>query len=284
MTGQDDDMFTCMKQLKDDEQPFALVTVVRTEDATSVKAGTKVVVRGDGTMIGWVGSGCAAAAVRKAAAQALLDGQPRMIRVRPAARADEDAVIPGIEAHTNHCPSGGTVELFVEPVLPRPEIVILGASPTARALGDLARRIGYAVTVAALAEDHADFADVDRLVEGFDLSKIAWRRDAYVVVATQGKRDRDALKAALATPAAYVAMVASRRKAAVLKQTLIEAGVPAEALARLRAPAGIDIAAVGPAEIALSILAEIIRERHGEGRAARVAPEKHSREGRDARH
>jgi xanthine dehydrogenase accessory factor len=269
MTDRDDDILECMRHLKDDYQPFALATVLRTEDATSVKAGAKAVVRADGSLVGWLGSGCAATAVRKAAAQALADGKPRLIRVRPSERSEEDARFPGIEAHNNNCPSGGTIELFIEPVLPRPEIVILGASPVAHALSRLARDLGFVVTVAADAAERESFAGVDRFIEGFGLADHPWRDDVQIVVATQGKRDREALRAALLSPAARVSLVASRRKADVLRARMVEEGVPAEALARLMAPAGLDIGAVTPAEIALSILAAIVRERNAGAGAAR---------------
>ena len=273
-----DDILECMRHLKDDDQPFALATVVRTEDATSVKAGAKAVVRADGTLVGWLGSGCAAGAVRKAAAQALVDGKPRMIRVRPAARAGEDPSHPGLEPHNNNCPSGGTIELFVEPVLPRPELVVMGASPVARALARLAATLGFVVTVAADPADREAFAEADAFLDGFDLARHAWRGDAQIVVATQGKRDREALRAALLSPAKRVAMVASRRKAEVLRARMREDGVPPEALAKLIAPAGLDIGAVTPAEIALSILAAIVRERNGGARTATLAPEAESSE------
>ncbi len=269
MTDRDDDILECMRHLKDDYQPFALATVLRTEDATSVKAGAKAVVRADGSLVGWLGSGCAATAVRKAAAQALADGKPRLIRVRPSERSEEDARFPGMEAHNNNCPSGGTLELFIEPVLPRPEIVILGASPVAHALSRLARGLGFVVTVAADAAEREGFAGADRFIEGFGLADRPWRDDVQIVVATQGKRDREALRAALLSPAARVSLVASRRKADVLRARMAAEGVPAETLARLIAPAGLDIGAVTPAEIALSILAAIVRERNGGAGAGR---------------
>src|SRR5262249_44682067 len=158
----------------------------------------------------------------KAAAQALLDGKVRLIRVRPETRATEDE-LPGVEYYLNSCASGGVIELFIEPVLPKPALVVAGASPTARALADLGRRMGFAVHVAAMKEDLAGFASADERLEGFDLAKLPRIADAFVVVATQGKRDRAALTGALASSAGYVAFVGSRRKAAVLSETLVEA-------------------------------------------------------------
>src|SRR5262245_52818408 len=151
-----EDIADCMTRMRGDRQPFAVATVVRTEDATAAKAGAKAVIRADGTVIGWIGGGCAVGAARKAAAQALLDGKVRLIRVRPQARAAEDA-LPGVEYYINSCASGGVIELFIEPVLPKPALIVVGASPTAHALADLGRRVGFAVHVAALEEDLASF-------------------------------------------------------------------------------------------------------------------------------
>ncbi len=240
------DIVDCMTAMRGDHQPFAVATVVRTEDATAAKAGARAVIRADGSLVGWIGGGCALAAVRKAAAQALLDGRARMIRVRPAARSGEDS-LPGVEYYVNSCASAGVIELFVEPVLPKPVLLVVGASPTARALADLGRRLGFAVSVAALADDLAPFDSADSLIAGFDLAGLPRLAEAFIVVGTQGKRDREALRAALASPAPYVAFVGSRRKAATLPALL----------ARLRSPAGLDLGAATPEEIALSVLAEI---------------------------
>jgi xanthine dehydrogenase accessory factor len=255
-----EDVVDCMTRMRGDRQPFAVATVVRTENATAAKAGAKAVIRADGSVIGWIGGGCAVGAARKAAAQALLDGKARLIRVRPEGRAAEDA-LPGVEYYLNSCASGGLIELFIEPVLPRPALVVAGASPTARALAELGRRLGFAVHVAALKEDLAGFETADDRLEGFDLAKLPRIGEAFVVVATQGKRDREALAGALASPAPYVAFVGSRRKAAVLTDALVAGGLNRATLARLKAPAGLDIGAATPEEIALSILAEIVQLR-----------------------
>lgn len=272
MSADMEDIIDCMARMKGDGQPFALATVVRTEDATAAKAGAKALIRADGSMVGWIGGGCAQGAARKAAGDALLDGRPRMVRVYPKDRPAAAGSATGIELHGSGCPSGGTIELFVEAVLPRPSLIVAGASPTARALADLGRRSGFAVTVAALEEDQAGFDHADQRIVGFDLSG-AFRVDTgYVVVATQGKRDRDALAGALASGAPYVAFVGSRRKAGALKQAMIEKGLPADRVAALHAPAGLDIGAATPEEIALSILAEIVQERGAAARLAAAAP------------
>ena len=259
MTVDSEDVIDCMARMKGDAQPFALATVVRTKAATSAKVGAKAVIRADGSMVGWVGGGCTLGAVRKAAREALGDGRARMIRVRPDAEADpaED----GTEDYRNACASGGTVELFVEPILPRPSLIVAGASGTARALRALGRNAGFTVTAAALAEDLEGIAEADETLTGFELSQSPRAAASFIVVATQGKRDREALEAALRCGAPYVAFIGSRKKAADLKAQLAGRGIAAERLEALRAPAGLDIGAVTPEEIALSILSEIVRER-----------------------
>jgi xanthine dehydrogenase accessory factor len=258
MSGDIDDVIDCMARMKGEEQPFAVATVVRSEGATAARSGAKAVIRADGTMVGWIGGGCTLGAVKKAAAKALADGQARLIRVRP---DDAGPSGEGIEDFTNSCLSGGTADIFIEPMVPRPALMILGASPTALALADLAKRLGFAVTAAALAGDVDAFDSVDRRISGFDLAAEPRAAASYIVVATQGKRDREALRNALATGAAYVAFIGSRRKASQLAAELAAEGVDRARLAGLRSPAGIHIGAVTPAEIALSILSEIIAER-----------------------
>src|SRR5262249_7277212 len=154
--------------------------------------------------------------------------------------------------------SRGTMDIFVEPVLPRPELVIAGSSPVAVALADLAPRVGFAVAVCAPAEEQRAFAEADRRIEGYQLSSEA-RRSRFIVVSTQGGGDEAALAAALAVESNYVAFVGSRRKAEALKAALAKHGIDPARLANLKAPAGLDLGAIAPEEIALSILAEIIQ-------------------------
>ena len=269
-----DDLIDVMAELKGKQQSFAIATIVRTQDATSAKAGAKAVVTADGAMVGWIGGGCTQGAVRRAAQQALADGRARLVSVRPSDAMEAEGIAPGpsaegVEYHRSVCPSGGTVEVFVEPMLPRRTLVVCGASPVAHALADLGRHMAFAVTTAALPEDQESLPAADRRVEGFDLSGEPRLEDSYLVVATQGKRDREALRAALLSPARFIAFVGSRRKAEKLKAELVDAGLPAEAAGRLRSPAGLDIGAVTPEEIALSILAEIVQERRKHVREAR---------------
>jgi xanthine dehydrogenase accessory factor len=244
-------------------EPFALATVVRTVAATAAKAGAKAVILPDGTISeGWIGGGCARAAVLKAAKDALADGKSRLVSVQPADLFDQQGYASGedqggVRFAKNTCPSQGTMDIFVEPVLPRSQVIICGSSPVAIAIADFAKRAGFAVTGCAPAEEQAAFRDVDRRIDGyaFPVDEPGAR---YLVVSTQGRGDEAALLAALAVDADYVAFVGSRKKAEVLKSSLAKRGVSPERLAKLKVPAGLDIGAITPEEIAVSILAEIV--------------------------
>ena len=262
------DVMDSVSEMKAKGEPFALATVVRTVAATAVKAGAKAVIRADGTVSeGWIGGGCARAAVLKAARDAIADGQPRLVSVQPPDLLQEQGLQAGEERAgvrfaKNMCPSQGTMDVFVEPVLPRPQIVVCGSSPVAVAIADLARRTGFAVTACAPAGEQGAFAEVDRRIEGYALP-VGEAGARFVVVSTQGRGDEAALLAAFAVDADYVAFVGSRRKAEVLKAKLAERGVATERLAKLKAPAGLDLGAITPDEIAISIVAEIVAVRRG---------------------
>jgi xanthine dehydrogenase accessory factor len=249
-------------------QPFALATVVRTVATTAAKAGAKAVILPDGTITeGWIGGGCARAAVLKAAREALQDGKPRLVSVQPPDVLTEQGLAAGEERAgvrfvKNMCPSRGTMDIFVEPVLPRPQIVVCGASPVAVAIAALGRRIGFAVTVSATDAEQASFADADRRLAA-NAVPAEEPGARFIVVATQGRGDEAALQAALAATADYVAFVGSRLKAESLRAAMAERGLPPERIAGLKAPAGLDLGAITPDEIAVSILAEIIAVHRG---------------------
>jgi xanthine dehydrogenase accessory factor len=253
-------------QLKAAEQAFVLATVVRTVSVTAAKAGAKAVIRPDGTIAaGWIGGGCARGAVLKAAREALVDGEPRMVSILPEDLLTELGVSPGenrdgVRFARNMCPSKGTMDIFVEPVLPHPSLIVLGASPVALSLAMQARQLGYHVTLAAPAADVTVPPDADVVIDGFSPQHLNDAR-RFVVVSTQGKGDEAALRAAVAIESSYLAFVGSRRKMAALRDSLIAQGIAGEVLDRVKAPAGLDLGAITPEEIAMSILAELMRER-----------------------
>lgn len=260
------DILDLISAMKASGKPFALATVVRTVAATAAKAGAKAVIQPDGTISeGWIGGGCARAAVLKAAKEALADGKPRLVSVQPPDVLQEHGVQAGEEREgtrfaKNMCPSQGTMDVFVEPVLPRPQVVVCGSSPVAVAIANLGRGLGFAVTVCAPAPEQAAFPEADRRIEGYALP-VDDGGQRFVVVSTQGRGDEVALRAALAVEADYVAFVGSRKKAEALQAKLKEQGLAPERLAKLKAPAGLDLGAITPDEIAISILAEIVAVR-----------------------
>jgi xanthine dehydrogenase accessory factor len=269
------DVLDEIKTLKASGEPFAVATVVRTVALTAAKAGAKALIRRDNTIsAGWIGGGCARTAVLKAARAALADGRPRLVSVLPDEALQELGVDvgqskEGVEFARNMCPSQGTMDVFVEPILPMPELLVCGSSPVAIALADLGKRLGFSVSVAAPVGDHDKFSAADIVVAGYDLARLA-ETERYVVIATQGRSDEAALAAALAAPARYVGFVGSYRKAAALRNALAARGANRDRLDAMRSPAGIDIGAVTPEEIALSIVAEIVELRRRGARAAAV--------------
>lgn len=272
------DVMELVSRMRSAEEAFVLATVVRTVSVTAAKAGAKAVIRPDGTIAaGWIGGGCARGAVLRAARDALMDGEPRLVSVQPENLLAELGVEPGqdrdgIRFARNACPSRGTMDIFIEPVLPRPSLVVLGASPVALALCELARRFGFHVTASAPPADFAERPDADLQLEDFSIPNGPGTH-RFIVVSTQSKGDEAALKAALMADADYRGFVGSRRKITALQEKLAATGLSAETLAGVKAPAGLDLGAITPDEIALSILAEIIEVRR---RGQRQVPQHHS--------
>lgn len=265
------DVIDLVSRLKAAEEPFALATVVRTVSVTAAKAGAKAVIRPDGRIeAGWIGGGCARGATLKAAREALADGQSRLVSIQPedllaelGVKSGEDR--DGVKFAKNMCPSQGTMDIFVEPVLPRPSLVVLGASPVALALCEQARPLGYHVTLASLLADLPSAFDADAVVDGFGINVTNEAR-RFVVVSTQGKGDEAALRSALSTGRDYLGFVGSTRKMASLRTKLADE-FSAAVLDTVKAPAGLDLGAITPEEIALSILAEITLARRRGQRA-----------------
>ncbi len=255
------DILNAAHRLQQLGQPYALVSVLRVLAPASARPGDKAVVTADGIQHGWIGGGCAQPAVMRTVRQALLDGRARVIRIAPAEeglmRELDDVLEFGMACH-----SGGTLELFVDPMLPGARLTIVGDTPLAVALAALAPRVGLPVTVLAHGADTSRFPDADRVItDDAAIADIA--PGSFVVVATQGRRDVQGLRAALRLQASRTFFVASARKAQVLKAALVEAGESAAAVAAIVAPAGQPIGAQTPQEIALSVLAAVVAARRG---------------------
>ncbi len=243
-----DDVLGLAHALTQEGEPFALATVVRCDRPTSAKPGAKAVIRMDGTVSGWIGGSCAEPVVVKEALRALADGHPRFI-----ALVGEGGVLgqrEGVLEYPMTCHSGGTLEIFVEPILPKLQMLLVGKGPVAETLVKLSHAMDFTVTL------------VSSEVAMVRLSQLGVTPRTFIVVVTHGTFDEDALEQALRTDAEYVSLVASRKRAGAVIEALRARGVPADRLGRLKAPAGLDIGAVTPGEIAASILAEIIQVSH----------------------
>ena len=250
-----DQFLSKASELLANHESFAIAVVVRYEAPISGKPGNKAIIFADGKIWGWIGGGCAQPVVVKEALKALADGQPRLIRISPSSPPEQ-----GIVDYTMTCHSGGTLDIYIEPVLPKPHILILGRSPVAVALARLGKAINYAVSIAAPQAERERFPDCDHVQADLDLSQIKITPQTFVVVSTQGQHDEEALENALCSEASYVAFVASKVKAAKILDYLKERGLSSTRLGQLKAPAGLDIHASSPEEIAVSILAEIIQQ------------------------
>jgi xanthine dehydrogenase accessory factor len=254
-------------QLKAAGKEFAIVTVVRSESPTSAKPGAKAIVHADGTLEGWIGGGCAQPAVLKSVRQALHEGKPRLIRISPERADDPEA---GIIEFGMACHSGGTLDIFIDPVTARPVLLIVGTSPAGQVLSVLARQVGFTVHAASADATYDLFPQADRVFD--TLEGLTLNAPAFIVVATQGKRDEAGLEAAIATGAEYIAFIASHRKAAKLKQYLKECGHDGDRVDAIIAPAGVMTGAVTPEEIALSVLTGIVQARRAGRGAVHTAP------------
>lgn len=238
------DIFDVIEDFRRAGKPFSIATVVRTADVTSAKAGAKAAINEDGEIVGHLGGGCVQRAVRKASASALLTGDAGMISVRPSKETKAQDHAQSVQVHASGCPSGGTVDIFIEPYALPPRLIIVGDTPIGQAIAQHSRLMGF-----------------NTRVELPGTAIEAGERDV-VVIATQGNGDMDAIQAALQTSAAHISMVSSRRKSDTLRQRLIAAGTSPDDVDRLNAPAGLDLGGIDPHEIAVSILAQIIQFRH----------------------
>ena len=252
---------------------FAVATVIRREPASSAQVGNTAIIEENGTFHGWLGGSCIRPTVAREAAAAIADAAPRLISLSPDPRAETR---PGVTALPMTCHSGGSVDIFIEPLVPAARLLVFGVSPVAQALARLAPVLGYAVDAIDPEADAATFPTADRVFDAFPAGEFAHdapaRRRLFVVVATQGQFDEAAIADALSTNPAYLGVVASRKRFSQIGETLLARGIATEALARITNPAGIDIGARAPEEIALSILAEIVRVRHTEGSVETPAP------------
>jgi xanthine dehydrogenase accessory factor len=233
-----EDVLVRAGRLSAEGEAFVLATVVGVERPASTRRGDRALVTSGGVLFGWVGGACSEPIVVREGLRALADGEPRLVRIGPQGTTAEDGDVIVAESS---CASEGTVEVLVEPQLPRPLLSVVGASPAARTLRELASTIGWRVA--------------NELVEEADA----------VVVASMGHGDEEVLTAALAGEGGYVGLVASARRAQAVVAELRARGLDEEALARIRSPAGLDLGPSSQEEIAVAILAELVAWEHTRG-------------------
>jgi xanthine dehydrogenase accessory factor len=237
-------------------EAFALATVVRREPPSSARVGDTALVTATGGVHGWVGGGCTRSTLLREALRAIADGEPRLLSLSPHPAREGR---PGLVALPMTCKSGGTVDIYVEPVLPLPRLVLFGTAAAARMLSRIGHAMGYRVDVVDPEADSAAFPEAERVLP--EISPGAVPPGAYVLVATLGERDLEAIQAAIGLAPAYLGTITSRTRFKELRDALLARGVPREVVDRIAAPAGLDIGAKTPEEIALSIMAQIVERR-----------------------
>jgi xanthine dehydrogenase accessory factor len=253
-------------------EPFALATVVACQRPTAAYPGAKALIRADGTLTGWVGGSCAQPTVIQEALKALADGKSRLLRISPELQHSA-APQEGVYDFVMTCASQGALEIFVEPFLPRLDLIVIGETPVAQALARFGALLDFSVCVSDPAATREHFPDAETLYAQLEAVRSRISPRSYVVIATQGAYDEEALAAVIDTTACYLGLVASGPRAAAIFQYLRDKGVQPELLQRVKCPAGLQLSAVTPPEIGFSIMAEILQLRRsnkavGEARAA----------------
>ena len=246
-----------LQELKQKNEPFVLATVVRREAPSSGKVGDKAVINRWGEIHGWIGGGCVQGIVLKETQDALRSGKPRLVRIGK--NLSNATGHSGVMEYTMTCQSEGTVEVFIEPVLPQSHLVVMGKSDIAKALVKMGKAAGYRVTGVAPDANLQTFEKVDELITQLSLANVKTTPASFIVVATQGINDEQALLEALKKDVLYIGFVASRKKIGAIKSYLVDAGCDAQKVDAMYSPAGIDVNAKQPLEVAISILAEIIQ-------------------------
>ncbi|MEM8893477.1 MAG: XdhC family protein [Bacteroidota bacterium] len=245
-----------LEKLKAENKPAAMAVVVRREAPSSGKPGDKAIITTDGDVKGWIGGGCTKGIVIKEALESINQGSPRLVRILPADNLSDAA---GVKNYKMTCMSGGSVEVYIEPIMQTTQLYIFGRSHIAKALCQLANASGYKVHMVSDLADDGMFESASSISTLKDFDKDKQLNNDYVVVCTQGEDDASSLATAINANPKYLGFVSSRKKANSLFLGLKRDGVPFETLSKIKTPAGIDINAKTPEEVAVSILAEIIQ-------------------------
>jgi len=261
-----DDVLDRAAELRRRGDTFVVATVVRVEPPTSAQAGDKALITADGKLWGWVGGSCSEGLVRREALVAMGDGQPRLVKIAPDESPDH---LPGVVSHLSTCPSAGKLDVFIDPQLPRPLLLVVGDTPASHTLIKLGATIGYKTCAVHPGALTTDYPEADRVLGSLDLAPAEPNASTWAVVATMGHYDEDAIEALLRYDIAYIGLVASRRRAATVLGVLQGRGVLG--LERVRRAADSSVGG-SQEEIALATLAEIAAERHAHQRRYALPP------------
>jgi xanthine dehydrogenase accessory factor len=256
-----DDVLDRAAELRRRGETFVVATVVRVEPPTSAQAGDKALITADGKIWGWVGGSCSEGLVRREALVAMGDAQPRLVKIAPEESPEH---LPGVVSHLSTCPSAGKLDVFIDPQLPRPLLMVVGDTPAAHTLIKLGATIGYKTCAVHPGAVATDFPEADRVIGSLDFAAAPPNASTWAVVATMGHYDEDAIEALLPYDVAYIGVVASRRRAATVLGVLQGRGVGG--LERVRRAADNSVGS-SQEEIALATLAEVAAERHAHQRA-----------------
>lgn len=268
------DLLTLAGDLARRGEPFALAIVVRREPPTSAQVGDTALITQEGAFHGWLGGSCTQPTVMREAQRALADGSPRLIALSPEPGAEPR---PGVTPILVTCASGGHVDIYIEPILSTPRLLIFGVSAAAQALARLGKAMGFRVEVVDPLADAATFPQADRIITDPDAAAL-WDPPPQparlsAVVATMGQWDEQATSIAQALHPAYLGVVASRKRFHQIRETVVAHGISPTDAERVKNPAGLDIGAETPEEVALSILAEIVSvHRAGAARVVAAPP------------
>jgi xanthine dehydrogenase accessory factor len=259
------DLYSKAAEFAAQRKPFAIATVVRVEGSSSARRGSKALIDSQGKIVmGWIGGGCAESAVRSEALKCIRSEKPELITL------DMQDEVLGVGM-----PCGGIMDVYIEPVLPQPELVIAGHGRIAETLASFGHMLNFSVTVHDPMAEREKFPAANRIInKDFDVTEIAFGPGTFVVIATLHKNDHLWLQRALEGEAAYIALIASAHRSRLVLDYLLAEGMPAEKVERVWAPAGLDLGAATPEEIALSIMSQIVALRRG-GSAAPLKTTEH---------
>ncbi len=248
------EIFEVIQELQQSGEPFAIATVVETTGSVSAKTSSKAVIDKDGKVVaGWVGGGCAEAGTCEKALDCMRDNETAMLDID----LDDEMLGAGM-------PCGGSMRVYVEPVLPKPSLWIMGHGRVAESMCILGDLMGLKVIVNDPGVDWDKYPAASRLItDDMDYAQLQPTAGDYVVIATQHKGDHESMKRALGSDAHYIALIASRKRSGLVMDYLREEGYTEEDIARVMAPSGIDLGARTPEEIALCVMSEIVMTRRG---------------------